>query len=100
MDFLNSDLQVYTWFTRTVVYTKKNVLPKNFVFRWLTAGSNNMSRESFQGKRVLVTGGGGYFGHKLGNALKKKGAEVIAFDISWPLNCKTCNGWYFSSFHS
>lgn len=45
-----------------------------------------MSRESFQGKRVLVTGGGGYFGHKLGNALKKKGAEVIAFDISWPLD--------------
>ena len=40
----------------------------------------------FQGKRVLVTGGGGYFGHKLGNALRKKGAEVILFDISWPLD--------------
>ena len=45
-----------------------------------------MSEESFQGKKVLVTGGGGYFGHKLGNALKKKGAEVLAFDISWPLD--------------
>ena len=33
-----------------------------------------------------MTGGGGYFGHKLGNALKKKGAEVLAFDISWPLD--------------
>lgn len=40
----------------------------------------------FQGKRVLVIGGGGYFGHKLGNALRKKGAEVILFDISWPLD--------------
>lgn len=40
----------------------------------------------FQGKRVLVTGGGGYFGHKLGNALKKKGAGVLLFDILWPLD--------------
>ena len=24
-----------------------------------------------QGRKILVTGGGGYFGHKLGNELKK-----------------------------
>ncbi|XP_078347029.1 short-chain dehydrogenase/reductase family 42E member 1-like [Oculina patagonica] len=40
----------------------------------------------FQGKRVLVTGGGGYFGLKLGKALKRKGAEVVLFDIFWPLD--------------
>ena len=45
-----------------------------------------MSVESFRGKKILVTGGGGYFGHKLGNALRKKGAAVLAFDISWPLD--------------
>ena len=54
-------------------------------FGWLSAGSSIMAEE-FQGKRVIVTGGGGYFGHKLGNALKAKGAEVLAFDISWPLD--------------
>ena len=41
---------------------------------------------AFQGKRVLVTGGGGYFGHKLGNALERKGVEVILFDVFWPLD--------------
>lgn len=38
----------------------------------------------FLGKRVLLTGGGGYFGHKLGNELKRQGAEVVLFDIVWP----------------
>ena len=49
------------------------------------AGESSDSHSEFQ-KRVLVTGGGGYFGHKLGNALKKKGAEVLLFDIFWPLD--------------
>lgn len=40
----------------------------------------------FEGKRVLITGVGGYFGHKLGNELKKQGAEVVLFDIAWPFN--------------
>ena len=48
------------------------------------AEDSNLAK--FHEKRVLVTGGGGYFGHKLGNALRKKGAEVILFDISWPLD--------------
>ena len=39
-----------------------------------------------QGKKIIVTGGGGYFGHKLGNELKKMGAVVVSFDISWPLD--------------
>ncbi|XP_066026724.1 short-chain dehydrogenase/reductase family 42E member 1-like isoform X2 [Pocillopora verrucosa] len=39
-----------------------------------------------QGRKILVTGGGGYFGHKLGNELKKLGAVVVLFDISWPLD--------------
>ena len=50
------------------------------------AEESNLAGFEFQGKRVLVTGGGGYFGHKLGNALKKKGAEVFLFDIFWPLD--------------
>ena len=41
---------------------------------------------AFRGKRVLVTGGGGYFGHKLGNELKRQGADVVLFDISWPFD--------------
>ena len=40
----------------------------------------------YQGKRVLITGGGGYFGHRLGNELKRQGAEVILFDVAWPFN--------------
>lgn len=40
----------------------------------------------FQGRKILVTGGGGYFGHKLGNELKKMGAVVVLFDISWALD--------------
>ena len=39
-----------------------------------------------QGKKILVTGGGGYFGQKLGNELKKLEAVVVLFDISWPLD--------------
>ena len=31
-----------------------------------------------------MTGGGGYFGHKLGNELKKMGAVVVLTDISRP----------------
>ena len=40
----------------------------------------------FQGRKILVTGGGGYFGHKLGNELKKMGAVVVLFDIWRPLD--------------
>ena len=40
----------------------------------------------FRGKKVLLTGGGGYFGHKLGNELKMQGAEVVLFDIFWPFD--------------
>ena len=39
-----------------------------------------------QGRTILVTRGGGYFGHKLGNQPKKMGAVVVLFDISWPLD--------------
>ena len=39
-----------------------------------------------QGKRMLITGGGGYFGQKLGNELKRQGAEVVLFDIAWPFD--------------
>ena len=40
-----------------------------------------------QGRKIFVTGGGGgYFGHKLGNQLKKMEAVVVLFDISWPLD--------------
>ena len=35
---------------------------------------------------MLITGGGGYFGHKLGNELNRQGAEVALFDIYWPLD--------------
>ena len=38
-----------------------------------------------KGEKILVTGGE-YFGHKLGNELKKMGAVVVSFDISWPLD--------------
>ena len=37
----------------------------------------------FQGRKILVTReGGGHFGHKLGNELKKMGAVVVLNDIS------------------
>ena len=39
----------------------------------------------FRRRTILVTGGGGYFGHKLGNEVKKMGA-VVLFYISWPLD--------------
>ena len=40
----------------------------------------------FQGRKILVTGGVGYFGHKLGNELKKMGTVVVLNDISRPLD--------------
>ena len=40
----------------------------------------------FQGRKILVTEGGGYFGHKLGNELKKMGTVVVLNDISRPLD--------------
>ena len=39
-----------------------------------------------KGEKILLTGGGGYFGHKLGNELKKMGAVVVLCNISWPLD--------------
>lgn len=39
-----------------------------------------------QSKRMLITGGGGYFGQKLGKELKRQGAEVVLFDIAWPFD--------------
>ena len=35
----------------------------------------------FRGLKVFLTGGGGYFGHKLGNELKMQGAKVVLFDL-------------------
>ena len=40
----------------------------------------------FQGRKILVTGEGGHFGHKLGSELKKMGAVVVLNDISRPLD--------------
>ncbi|KAL8194986.1 UNVERIFIED_CONTAM: hypothetical protein K2H54_043628 [Gekko kuhli] len=34
---------------------------------------------------VLITGGGGYFGFRLGCALSKRGVDVILFDVSKPI---------------
>ena len=34
----------------------------------------------FQGRKIRVTGGKGYFGHKLRNELKNMGAVVVLFD--------------------
>ena len=45
-----------------------------------------MDVDTFQGRKILATGGGRYFGHKLGNELKKMGAVVVLFDISRPLD--------------
>ena len=35
----------------------------------------------FPGRKILVTGGRGYFGHELRNELKNMGAVVVLFDI-------------------
>lgn len=40
----------------------------------------------FEGSKVVVTGGGGYFGCRLGRALRDKGADVVLFDIREPEN--------------
>ena len=45
-----------------------------------------MDVDMFQVRKILATGGGGHFGHKLGNELKKMGAVVVLFDISRPLD--------------
>ena len=39
-----------------------------------------------QGRKIIVTRGGGYFGHKLRNKLKKMGAVIVLFDLSRPLD--------------
>ena len=40
----------------------------------------------FQGRKILVTGERGHFGHKLGSELKKMGAVVVLNDNSRPLD--------------
>ena len=45
-----------------------------------------MDVDMFQVRKILATGGGGHFGQKLGNELKKMGAVVVLFDISRPLD--------------
>ncbi|XP_074864580.1 short-chain dehydrogenase/reductase family 42E member 1 [Carettochelys insculpta] len=42
--------------------------------------SENVTKET-----VLITGGGGYFGFRLGCALYKKGVDVILFDVLKPV---------------
>ncbi|XP_036043986.1 short-chain dehydrogenase/reductase family 42E member 1 [Onychomys torridus] len=43
-----------------------------------------MDSPRFPEETVLITGGGGYFGFRLGCALNQKGIHVILFDISQP----------------
>lgn len=44
-----------------------------------------MGEENLIKETILITGGGGYFGFRLGCALSKKGVDVILFDISKPV---------------
>lgn len=48
---------------------------------------------SYSDLRVLVTGGAGYFGHRLGNKLKQSGADVTLFDCRKPM--EVCEGMNF-----
>ncbi|XP_005073129.1 short-chain dehydrogenase/reductase family 42E member 1 [Mesocricetus auratus] len=43
-----------------------------------------MDSPRFPEETILITGGGGYFGFRLGCALNQKGVRVILFDISQP----------------
>ncbi|KAM6430407.1 short-chain dehydrogenase/reductase family 42E member 1 isoform 1-T2 [Liasis olivaceus] len=43
-----------------------------------------MERENPNKEAVLITGGSGYFGFRLGSALAKKKVDVILFDVSRP----------------
>ncbi|XP_042293948.1 short-chain dehydrogenase/reductase family 42E member 1 isoform X2 [Sceloporus undulatus] len=44
-----------------------------------------MDKENCIKETVLITGGGGYFGFRLGCALSKKDVDVILFDVSAPI---------------
>ncbi|XP_067396257.1 short-chain dehydrogenase/reductase family 42E member 1 [Emydura macquarii macquarii] len=44
-----------------------------------------MDAENVTKETVLITGGGGYFGFRLGCALHKKGVDVILFDVVKPV---------------
>ena len=46
---------------------------------------------AYSGLKVLVTGGAGYFGHRLGKALKKDGADVTLFDCRKLMDCEGMN---------
>ena len=48
---------------------------------WRTAADGRCVSDVFEGKSVLITGGRGYFGYKLGNELNRQGAEVVLFHI-------------------
>ena len=52
----------------------------------------NTSR-TYSGIKVLVTGGAGYFGHRLGASLKQSGADVTLFDCRRPMGA--CDGMTF-----
>ncbi|XP_021026040.1 short-chain dehydrogenase/reductase family 42E member 1 isoform X4 [Mus caroli] len=45
---------------------------------------SHMDSPRFPEETVLITGGGGYFGFRLGCALNQKGVRVILFDITQP----------------
>ena len=51
----------------------------------------------FQGRKILVTEGGGHFGHMLGSELKKMGAVVVLNDISRLLDEVVNEQWNFFS---
>ncbi|XP_053256095.1 short-chain dehydrogenase/reductase family 42E member 1 isoform X1 [Podarcis raffonei] len=46
---------------------------------------HSMDVENPVKETVLITGGGGYFGFRLGGALSKKGVDVILFDVTEPI---------------
>ncbi|XP_034975237.2 short-chain dehydrogenase/reductase family 42E member 1 isoform X2 [Zootoca vivipara] len=46
---------------------------------------HSMDVENPVKETVLITGGGGYFGFRLGGTLSKKGVDVILFDITEPI---------------
>ncbi|XP_030313583.1 short-chain dehydrogenase/reductase family 42E member 1 isoform X1 [Calypte anna] len=52
-----------------------NILPKG----------KRMGPESAAKEAVLITGGGGYLGYRLGCAMHRKGVDVILFDVVKPL---------------
>lgn len=72
---------------RRQYFTDRKLIPCGVATPWRQTSKVNGNAGALNEKsmRAVVTGGGGYFGYKLGCALANAGASVVLYDIHKPI---------------